>query len=318
MSKNLTQFRWLLYVWADSAFNSHLETNSAIWGQILKCNDDQHLNLTHTTHLDWLQFIRDNPSKLVKLTQFSYDRRLQEFVLTSLYSMKTRWSFSASVLPQLSERSNTWLHKTFGCLALQTSDVCFSFTAQLFSASCCCRRLYGQSDQTSWDTSLPLVILSLHNQWDDGICSGLLTLGSVWTAACTEYTPSHTHRKSPPWIPFPPPSSFRQPHVKQQALLLVHPSSYIYLVQAIPDCHLPDPRPGAIPSPLDSVWTQTVMRPSGVKLLRTLHGPSVVLMKIFNRMGASADLPSCQHTVKSGPPNCSLPPPCCGNDRAGE
>ncbi len=29
-------------------------------------------------------------------------------------------------------------------------------------------------------------------------------------------------------------------------------------------------------------------------------------MKIFNRMGAGADLPSCQHAVKSGRPNCSL------------
>ena len=61
------------------------------------------------------------------------------------------------------------------------------------------------------------------------------------------------------------------------------PSSYIYLVHAIPDCHLPDRRLGAIPSPHDSVWTQPVMRPSGVKLLRTLHGGSAVPMKIFNR-----------------------------------
>lgn len=221
-------------------------------------------------------------------------------------------NFLASVLPQLCERFNTWLHKKLGCLALRTSDVCLSSTVQLFSASCDCRRPYSQSNQTSWDTSFPPVILSLYNQRDDDICSGLLTLGSVCTAAHTE----HTHTKSTPWIPFPPPSLFRQPHVKQLSLLLVLPSSYIYLVQAIPDCHLPDPRLGVIPSPLDSVWTQPVMRPSGVKLLRTLHGPLAVLMKIFNRMVAGADLPSCQHAVKSGPPNCSFPLTCCGNDKA--
>lgn len=201
--------------------------------------------------------------------------------------------------------------------------VCFSSTVQLFSASCYCRRPYSQSNQTSWDTSFPLVILSLRNQRDDDICLGSLTLGSVWTTARTQYTPSHTHKhtwmnthtKAPPCVPFPPPSLFRQPHVKQHTLLLVLPSSYIYLVQAIPDCHLPDPRPGVTPSPLESVWTQPVMRPPGVKLLRTLYRPSALLMKIFSRMEAGVD--QCQHAEKIGPSNCSLALPCCGNDREG-
>lgn len=104
-------------------------------------------------------------------------------------------NFLASALTQLCERFNTWLHKKLGCLARQTSDVSSSSSVQLFSASCCCsRRPYSQSKRASWDASFPPVILSLHNQRDDGIRSSPLTLRSVWTTAHTEYTPSRTHK----------------------------------------------------------------------------------------------------------------------------
>lgn len=188
--------------------------------------------------------------------------------------------------------------------------VTLSSTVQLFSASCYCRRPYSQSNQFSWDTSFPTVILSLHNQQDDDIFTASLTLGSVWTAARTKHT--HTH-KCPTLDPL---SSllplFRQLRVKQPSLLLVLQSGYIYLERAIPDCH--EHAPGS----LDSVWTQPVMRPSGVKLLRTLHDPSAMPMKILNRMEVGADLNLCQHAVKSSPHNCRVPLPCCGSGRAGD
>lgn len=87
MSKCLTQFPWLRCFTRHCLQIFTCVTNSAVWRQILKRNDDQHLILTHTTDLDWLHFICDNPSKLMKQTQFSYNGRLQEFVLTSLWRL---------------------------------------------------------------------------------------------------------------------------------------------------------------------------------------------------------------------------------------
>ncbi len=150
-------------------------------------------------------------------------------------------------------RFNTWLHKKPGCLARPMRDVCFGSSVQLCSASFHCRRLYSQSNRTPWDTSFPLVILSLHNQRGDGMCSGLI-LGSVWTTAHTEHTPSHTQTIFPTLDPpFPPPLSSR-------------PTIFIWrkLFQT-------DPRPGAILSPAwfcvnpvcnEAVWRQITQNTS--------------------------------------------------------
>lgn len=131
---------------------------------------------------------------------------------------------------------------------------------QLFSATCYCEHSYSQSNQTSLFYFFPLVILSLHDQQDDDIYSGPLTLEiCVSHSTYRKHTLTHvntimnTHTKPPPRISLSPPAHVSSIHARQHALLLVLPSSYIYLVQTIPDCHLPDPRPGAIPSPLDSV-----------------------------------------------------------------
>lgn len=125
----------------------------------------------------------------------AYDTQ-SESVLTSQYQFRETTQNCLACI-KLSERFNTRLHKELGCLARQTSDVCFSSTVQLFSASCYCRRPYSQSNQTSWDTSFPPVILSLHNRRDDDICSGSLTLGSVWTAAHTHRSPTLDPLSSP-------------------------------------------------------------------------------------------------------------------------
>lgn len=184
---------------------------------------------------------------------------MSEFLLTSYHFMEAYWTFQHLFCFNCAKDSTHDCTSGLACLAWQTSDVGFRSTVQLFSATCYCERSYSQSNQTSL---FPLAILSLHDQQDDDIYSDPLTLGiCVSHSTHGKHALTHvntvmcTHTKSPHWISLSPPIHVLPNHVRQHALLLVPPSSYIYLVQTIPDCHMPDPRPGAIPSPLDSVWT---------------------------------------------------------------
>lgn len=90
------------------------------------------------------------------------------------------------------------------------------------------------------------------NRRNDDICSGSLTL---WTSVShSTYT-----TQSPPWISFPP-------HFVNSAwsnALLCRSSRLAIFIWC---SHLPDPRPGAIPSRLDCARTWPIMRLSGIKL----------------------------------------------------
>lgn len=109
----------------------------------------------------------------------------------------------------------------------QTGDVCVSSSLQLLSALCDYVLSYVGPDLTAWDTSFPLVILSLHQQLGDDISSTLSTLGSVLTTTHTKnihlpipiYARTHTHTLTG----YPPssPTISCQSHVKHCALLLV-------------------------------------------------------------------------------------------------
>ena len=85
------------------------------------------------------------------------------------------------------------LKKKLGCLVWHNQWRVLCSAVQLFCASCNHTGGRAVSQSKPWDTSFPLVILSLHNQRDDDICSDQLTLGSVWTTAHREYTPSRPH-----------------------------------------------------------------------------------------------------------------------------
>lgn len=123
----------------------------------------------------------------------------------------------------------------------------------------------------------------------------------------------YIHTLSPPWIPFPPPSSFRR--LMWSNMLFCWFSRLVIFIwhklfQTV-ICLIPV----LVLSPAPSILSEPKLQWG--RLASNYSEPFMVPRRCWWRFSTgwvlAAVLPSRQHAVKSGPPNSSLPLPCCGN-----
>jgi len=203
--------------------------------------------------------------------------------------MKLRWTFfflfHICFFHKCAKESTDDRNKGLGCLAGQTSDVLPRLRpAQLFSASC-------DTPNFIWRFISPGYFKPAQPGGMTTFASGSLTLELVWTAAHTKYT--HPHTPPHPGSPSPFPLSSTPCEATRSC---VGSPVRLYLSGASSSGLVLWTLPGAAGPPILSKLPVVMAS----ELLRTLHGPSAVRMKIFNGTGVGTDLPSCQRAVKSG------------------
>lgn len=169
-----------------------------------------------------------------------------------------------------------------------------------------CRRPRSHSNQTSRDTSFPLVILSSYNRRDDSICSGLGTLRSVWTTTHTEHTPRHTHThrhthlQSSPTLDSPLlllSSAFKLCSASYEAACsFVSSTVWLYLsgVNCSGAWSAFFPRPCTVPSPLWFCWSPALRIKKG-RLALNDSEHLMVPLRCWRRFSTRWELTVCLH-----------------------